>query len=149
MNKYKSDIDYTLNRFLSAQQNIYPQVIKELHNANKTTHWMWFIFPQIEGLGHSSTAKYYSIRNMDETKEYLAHPVLGERLLECSNIILNINGKTVDDVFGYPDNMKLKSCMTLFNFVAPEQKVFADVLKKYFAGKPDEQTIAILQKMMS
>ena len=110
---------------------------------------MWFIFPQIEGLGHSLTAKYYSIKNIEEAKEYVTHPVLGKRLLECSNIILNMNSKTADDIFGYPDNMKLKSCMTLFNYVSPGEKVFGDVLKKYFAGKPDEQTISILQKMVN
>src|ERR1035437_8972499 len=138
-----------LNRFLSAQQNIYPEVLKELRNAKKTTHWMWFIFPQIEGLGHSSTAKYYSIKTpdsyRDEAKEYITHPILGKRLLECSNIVLNINGKSADDIFGYPDNLKLRSSMTLFNFVTPEHKVFAEVLKKYFSGKQDEQTLSILQ----
>ena len=107
---------------------------------------MWFIFPQIEGLGHSTTAKYYSIKSIEEAKEYLAHPILGARLVECSNILLDINGKSADEIFGYPDNMKLRSSMTLFNFVAPEQKVFADVLKKYFDGEPDEKTLSILQK---
>jgi uncharacterized protein (DUF1810 family) len=139
-------IDTTLNRFLSAQQPIYPQVLKELNNGKKTTHWMWFIFPQIEGLGSSSTAKFYSIKSIEEAKEYLAHPVLGKRLLECSETILQIEGKTADEIFGYPDDMKLRSSMTLFNFITPKQKVFADVLKKYFGGDPDEQTISILQK---
>jgi len=138
-------MDNTLNRFLSAQQPIYPQVLKELRNGKKTTHWMWYIFPQIEGLGHSSTAKYYSIKTIEEAKEYITHPILGARLLECSKIILEIKNKTADDIFGYPDNAKLKSSMTLFNFVTPEHKVFADVLKKYFAGKQDEQTLSILQ----
>ena len=139
--------DITLNRFLSAQQLIYPQVLKELRNGKKTSHWMWFIFPQIEGLGHSSTAKYYSIKTIEEAKEYLTHPILGKRLLECSNIILEIQNKTADEIFGYPDTAKLKSSMTLFNFLAPDQKVFAAVLKKYFAGEQDEQTLSILQKM--
>jgi uncharacterized protein (DUF1810 family) len=106
---------------------------------------MWFIFPQIEGLGHSPTAKYYSIKTIDEAKEYLIHPVLGKRLLECSNIIAGIENKTADEIFGYPDTMKLRSCMTLYNFIAPEQKVFADVLKKYFNGEEDEQTLSILK----
>lgn len=141
--------DKTLTRFIQAQQNVYPQVLKELRNGKKTTHWIWFIFPQIEGLGHSSTAKYYSIKTIEEAKKYITHPILGKRLLECSNIILNINGKSADDIFGYPDNLKLRSSMTLFNFVAPEHKVFAGVLQKYFAGEPDEQTISILQKMKS
>ncbi len=139
------NINNTLNRFLEAQQNIYPQVVKELRNGKKTSHWMWFIFPQIEGLGHSPTAKYYSIKTIDEAKEYLIHPVLGKRLLECSNIIAGIENKTADEIFGYPDTMKLRSCMTLFNFIAPEQKVFADVLKKYFNGEEDEQTLSILK----
>lgn len=107
---------------------------------------MWFIFPQVEGLGHSPTAKYYSIKSIEEGKEYLAHPVLGKRLTECANILLNINSKPADEIFGYPDNLKLKSCMTLFNYVAPEQKVFADVLQKYFTGTKDEKTLSILQK---
>lgn len=143
--------DNTLNRFLSAQQNIYPQVLKELRNGKKTSHWMWFIFPQIEGLGHSPTAKYYSIKTpdsyRDEAKEYIAHPILGTRLLECSNIILKIENKTADEIFGYSDTAKLKSSMTLFNCVTPDRKVFTAVLKKYFAGEQDEQTLSILQKM--
>ncbi len=108
---------------------------------------MWFIFPQIEGLGQSSTAKYYSIKSIDETKQYLAHPILGKRLLECSSILLNINGKTVEEILGYPDNLKLKSCITLFKFVYPENKIFTDVLNKYFADEEDYRTISILQKM--
>ncbi len=139
------NINNTLNRFLKVQQTIYPQVLKELQSGKKTSHWMWFIFPQIEGLGHSPTAKYYSIKTIDEAKEYLIHPVLGKRLLECSNIIAGIENKTADEIFGYPDTMKLRSCMTLFNFIAPEQKVFADVLKKYFNGEEDEQTLSILK----
>lgn len=136
--------DFNLTRFLSAQQSIYPQVLKELRNGEKTSHWMWLIFPQIEGLGHSATAKYYSIKSIEEAKEYIEHPILGVRLLECSNILLNINSKTADDIFGYPDNLKLKSCMTLFNVIAPEQKVFADVLKKYFDEEHDQKTLDIL-----
>jgi uncharacterized protein (DUF1810 family) len=143
-NKF-SEIDNDLRRFLQAQQNIYPQVLKELQSGKKTSHWMWFIFPQIERLGHSSTGKYYSIKTIDEAKEYLIHPVLGKRLLECSNIIAGIENKTADEIFGYPDTMKLRSCMTFFNFIAPEQKVFADVLKKYFNGEEDEQTLSILK----
>lgn len=137
--------DIPLTRFLTAQQPIYPQVLKELQNGKKTTHWMWFIFPQIEGLGHSPTAKYYSIKNSAEAKEYLAHPVLGKRLLGCSNIILKIKDKSADEIFGYPDNMKLQSCMTLFNFIAPEQKIFDDVLQKYFAAEKDKKTLDILK----
>ena len=135
----------TLKRFVEAQQNIFPEVLKELQNAKKITHWMWFIFPQIEGLGHSSTAKYYSIKNIDEAKKYVADPVLGKRLLECSNILLSIEGKSADDILGYPDNGKLKSSMTLFNFVAPEEKIFEDVLQKYFSGEEDKRTIDLVK----
>jgi len=141
------DPDNTLNRFLSAQEDVYPHVLKELRNGKKTTHWMWFTFPQIDGLGHSSTAKYYSIKGIEEAKEYIAHPVLGKRLLECAGILLNTNGRSADEIFGSPDNMKLRSCMTLFNFIAPEQKVFADVLKKYFGGEKDERSIALLNNL--
>ena len=144
---FKMSHHINLNRFISAQETIYPLVIKELQNGKKTSHWMWFIFPQIEGLGQSSTAKYYSIKSINEAKEYIDHPILGKRLLECSNIILKIGCGSVEDIFGYPDYLKLKSCMTLFNYAAPKQKVFADVLNKYFAGEQDEQTISILQKM--
>ena len=133
-----------LQRFLSAQESIYRQVVQELRDGKKTSHWMWFIFPQMEGLGQSSTAKYYSIKNIDEAKNYLAHPVLGARLLECTNILLQINSKTADEIFGYPDNMKLRSSMTLFNYIDPAQNVFADVLEKYFKGEPDQRTLAIL-----
>ena len=108
---------------------------------------MWFIFPQIEGLGHSSTAKYYSIKSIKEAKEYIDHPVLGKRILECSNIILNTEGKTANAIFGYPDDLKLRSCMTLFNYVAPEHKVFADVLQKYFGGEEDQKTLEILKDL--
>ena len=139
--------DTNLSRFLSAQQSIYPQAVKELQSGKKTSHWMWFIFPQIEGLGHSSTAKFYSIKSIGEAKEYIAHPMLGRRLMECAHILLDVNGKTADEIFGYPDNLKLRSCMTLFNYVAPDQKVFAAVLEKYFKGEPDQQTISILQSM--
>ncbi len=141
--------DKNINRFLSAQQDIYPHVINELQNGKKTSHWMWFIFPQIEGLGSSPTSIKYAIKNIEEAKEYLNHPILGKRLLECTNIIAQTENKTADEIFGYPDTMKLRSCLTLFNFIAPEQKVFADVLKKYFNGEEDEQTLSILQKIRS
>lgn len=137
-------MSYHLNRFIEAQEKIYPQVLKELRNGKKTSHWMWFIFPQIEGLGHSSTAKYYSIKSIEAAKEYLEHPILGKRLLECSNILLHIDGKTANEIFGYPDDLKLRSCMTLFNYIAPGEKVFTTVIEKYFTGKEDEKTASIL-----
>lgn len=138
--------DDTLNRFIDAQENVYPQVLRELKKGKKSSHWMWFIFPQIDGLGFSSTAKYYSIKGIEEAKAYIAHPVLGKRLLECSDIVLKTEGRSADDFFGYPDNLKLKSSMTLFNFVNPGNKIFGEVIKKYFSGQPDEQTLSLLQK---
>jgi uncharacterized protein (DUF1810 family) len=135
----------SLNRFIEAQDKIYAQVVKELQRGRKTSHWMWFIFPQIDGLGLSSTAKYYSIKNIEEAKEYLAHPVLGKRLIECANLVLQVNDKTANDIFGYPDDMKLRSSMTLFNLVAPEQNYFSEVLERYFAGNPDQRTLSLIK----
>ena len=140
-------IDNNLLRFLEAQQSNYSNVVKELQIGKKTTHWMWFIFPQIDGLGNSTTAKYYSIKTIEEAKEYLMHPILGKRLLECTNIIAGIENKTAVEIFGSIDTIKLRSCTTLFNFIAPEQKVFADVLKKYFNDEKDEQTLSILKNV--
>lgn len=139
--------DTGINRFIRAQENIYPQVVNELQNGKKTSHWMWFIFPQIEGLGFSSTSKYYSIKTIAEAKEYVMHPVLGKRLLECSTILLNIEGKSAESIFGYPDNLKLQSSMTLFSFTSPESTVFLNVLNKYFNNKKDQKTLDILKTM--
>jgi uncharacterized protein (DUF1810 family) len=139
--------DTGINRFIRAQENIYPQIVNELQNGKKTSHWMWFIFPQIEGLGFSSTSKYYSIKTIAEAKEYVMHPVLGKRLLECSTILLNIEGKSAESIFGYPDNLKLQSSMTLFSFTSPESTVFLNVLNKYFNNKKDQKTLDILKSM--
>ena len=139
--------DTGINRFIRAQENIYPQVVNELQNGKKTSHWMWFIFPQIEGLGFSSTSKYYSIKTIAEAKEYVMHPVLGKRLLECSTILLKIEGKSAESIFGYPDNLKLQSSMTLFSFTSPESTVFLNVLNKYFKNKKDQKMLDILKLM--
>jgi uncharacterized protein (DUF1810 family) len=139
--------DTDINRFIMAQENVYLRVINELQHDKKTSHWMWFIFPQIEGLGFSSTSKYYSIKTFEEAKEYLIHPVLGKRLVECSNILLNIQGKSAERIFGYPDNLKLQSSMTLFSFISPEATVFLNVLDKYFNSEKDQKTLDILKSM--
>lgn len=139
--------DNSLHRFIDAQEKVYPRVLNELRNGEKTSHWMWYIFPQIAGLGLSDTAKYYSIHSIQEAKDYLSHTLLGKRLLECSTLLLNINGKTANDILGSPDDIKLRSSMTLFNFIARDQKVFAGMLQKYFSGKPDEKTLTILQRL--
>ena len=135
------DDKYELSRFLKAQENIYGTVLSELRSGWKQSHWMWFIFPQIEGLGESPVSQRYAISSLDEAGEYLKHPVLGARLLECSKIILFLEGRTALDIFGRPDDLKLKSSMTLFSCVPDTDPVFKAVLKKYFRGSVDSRTI--------
>jgi uncharacterized protein (DUF1810 family) len=133
-----------LARFLSAQEKVYSSVLAELRSGAKQTHWMWFIFPQIEGLGHSPTARYYSIKNREEALRYLNHPILGARLLECAKIVLAVNGRSALEIFGPPDDMKLRSSMTLFGCVADSQTEFSRVLDKYFEGQRDQRTLDLL-----
>lgn len=135
---------YDLSRFLRAQETIYESVLAELGNGRKQSHWMWFIFPQIEGLGYSSTSKYYSIKSMEEAREYLKHPLLGSRLLKCAETVLAIKGKTALEIFGSPDDIKLRSSMTLFACATESETVFVRVLEKYFDGKPDKRTQTLL-----
>ena len=135
---------YNLNRFISAQEGVFESVLAELSSGQKRTHWMWFIFPQIDGLGQSTTSRYYSIKSSDEARQYLKHPILGARLLKCAELLLTIEGKSAAEIFGFPDNQKLKSSMTLFACVTDSEPVFAQVLKKYFDGKQDEKTIYLL-----
>ena len=135
---------YDLDRFISAQEGIYESVLAELQNGEKRSHWMWFIFPQIDGLGFSATTKYYSIKNKEEARHYLNHPVLGPRLLQCTELLLAIEGKSVREIFDFPDDKKLKSSMTLFARVSDPDSVFAHVLEKYFGGERDERTTSLL-----
>ncbi len=137
---------YDLNRFISAQDKVYARVLTELKNGRKRSHWMWYIFPQLDGLAQSTTSKYYAIKSREEAIAYLNHPVLGARILECANTILAIEGKTVSEIFGYPDDRKLKSSMTLFSDVASDS-VFARVLDKYFQGERDDRTLQLLEKL--
>ena len=137
---------FDLNRFLSAQEEIYDRVLAELKNGQKRSHWMWYIFPQIEGLGQSTTSKYYAIKSREEAIAYLNHPVLGSRLLECANTVLVIEGKTASEILGYPDDRKLKSSMTLFSDVATDS-VFIRVLDKYFQSARDDRTLQLLKKL--
>jgi len=134
---------YDLNRFIRAQDPIFVSVLAELRTGRKRTHWMWFIFPQIEGLGYSSTSRYYSIKSEAEARQYLNHPVLGARLVQCAEIILSLEGLSAEEIFGYPDVMKLQSSMTLFACAAEPESVFVRVLDKYFGGKRDQKTLAI------
>jgi len=133
-------------RFLQAQEGVYQKVVSELKNGKKRTHWMWFIFPQIEGPGKSPVSQYYAIRNLEEAQKYLSHPVLGERLKECTRILLDLEGLAAEDIFGYPDNLKLKSSLTLFALVAGPDSIFERALKKFFSGKKDDLTLEILRE---
>jgi uncharacterized protein (DUF1810 family) len=137
---------YNLHRFVEAQQSVYSRVCEELRQGRKSTHWMWFVFPQIEGLGHSSMARRFAISSIEEARAYLAHPVLGARLRECTRLVCSISGKTIHDIFGSPDDMKFRSSMTLFARAAEEGSVFDEALRKYFGGEPDDRT---LQKLSS
>ena len=134
-----------LSRFLKAQQYDYDQALKEIRSSRKRSHWMWYIFPQIQGLGFSSTAQYYAIRDLDEAKEYLAHPVLGERLKEISSALLELEGLSASEIFGYPDDLKLRSSMTLFRLADLDCDIFEKVLEKYYDGKPDDRTVNIIR----
>ena len=144
-NNTENSSDLNLNRFVAAQEKLYETVITELKNGNKQTHWMWFIFPQIDGLGNSTYAKLYAIKSIEEAKAYLNHPLLGARLLECSQILLTIKNKSANDILGFPDYVKLQSCMTLFSLIFPLEKIFTEVLAKYYDSKKDNKTIEILK----
>ena len=133
-----------LDRFLDAQRGDYAAALAEVRRGRKTSHWMWYIFPQIAGLGQSSTARYYSIRDLEEAREYYAHPVLGQRLREISGALLDLRGSDPVAVFGGIDSMKLKSSMTLFAVAAPDDPLFQQVLDKYYGGEQDVLTLRIL-----
>ena len=132
-----------LSRFLKAQEHDYEQALKEIRSGRKRSHWMWYIFPQIQGLGFSPTAQYYAIRDLQEARDYLAHPVLGARLKEISAALLDLDGLSASEIFGYPDDLKLRSSMTLFRLADLNEPVFLEVLEKYYDGKPDDRTVDI------
>lgn len=134
-----------LNRFLEAQQNTYPTALEEIKNGKKASHWMWFIFPQIVGLGFTDYNIFYAIKDMNEAISYLQHPILGHRLIEISNELLKIENKTAQEIMGKPDTKKLKSCMTLFSVLPNTDSVFKSVLDKFYQGETDEKTIALLK----
>ena len=137
-------IDDDLNRFVEAQARVRPQVVAELTAGRKETHWIWFVFPQIAGLGHSFTAQRYAIGSLDAARRYLDHPVLGERLRECAEAVLAVEGRTATQILGSPDDLKLRSCATLFAAVAPAGSVFERLLTKYYDGEKDERTLRLL-----
>jgi uncharacterized protein (DUF1810 family) len=133
----------SLDRFVSAQDGVYPDALAELRAGRKRTHWMWFVFPQFAGLGSSPTAQRYAIDSLDEARAYLAHPVLGPRLRECAAALLAVEGRSAEDIFGYPDDLKLRSSMTLFAQIAEDPAVFTAVLDRYYDG-PDERTVELI-----
>ena len=129
-----------LERFINAQENSYQIALKEIQNGEKRSHWMWFIFPQIDGLGLSSISKEYSIKNQQEAQNYLNHNILGKRLIEITNTLMKIEQKSARSIFGYPDDFKLKSSMTLFKIISSNNDIFSDVLVKYFNGEVCDYT---------
>ncbi|MDR5838764.1 DUF1810 domain-containing protein [Caballeronia sp. LZ034LL] len=135
---------YDLQRFVDAQASVIEDVRAELAAGRKRTHWMWFVFPQIEGLGHSAMAQRYAIASRDEARAYLAHPVLGARLVELTRLVNGVQGRGVDAIFGYPDDLKFHSSMTLFARTADDPTVFDEALRRYFEGRADEATLARL-----
>ena len=139
------DDPFDLQRFVDAQAPVYERVRAELKKGRKQSHWMWFIFPQIAGLGHSAMAQRYAISSLDEAKAYLVHSVLGRRLLECTRLMIQVEGKTAYDILGSPDDMKFHSCLTLFARAAPQEEIFMDALEKYFGGAEDQGTVARLR----
>lgn len=135
---------FNLQRFVDAQDDVYEEVLAELSQGRKTTHWMWFVFPQLRALGHSVTAHYYGIASAEEARAYLQHPVLGSRLRECVDCLLALNIANPHVIFGSPDDMKLRSCLTLFGAVAPDEPHFGDALRKFYPDGPDEKTLQLL-----
>jgi len=135
---------YHLGRFVEAQQGDFERALAEVAGGRKRSHWMWYVFPQFDGLAFSSTSKYYAIKSLDEARAYLAHPVLGPRLLQCAEAALRVEGKSATEIFGSPDDLKLRSCATLFARVAPPGSVFERLLDKYYGGEPDRKTLGLL-----
>ena len=139
--EYSDNDPHDLKRFVDAQSSDYARALEEIQAGRKRSHWMWYVFPQIDGLGFSSTTKRYAIKSLDEAKAYLEHPTLGPRLIEIAEAAVNVTGRSATEVFGSPDDMKLKSCATLFASVTPPDSVFARLLDRYFEGECDRKTI--------
>lgn len=135
---------HNLQRFVDAQADVYSRVVTELTAGRKRSHWIWFIFPQLRGLGTSATSIRYAISSRTEAEAYLGHSVLGPRLRECTSLVNRIEGSTIAEIFGYPDDLKFRSSMTLFANVTHDNRVFLDALEKYFAGEQDTRTLELL-----
>lgn len=138
------DDPFDLQRFVDAQDRVYDRVLAELRAGAKRSHWIWFIFPQLSGLGSSSTAKLFGIESVEEARALLAHPVLGPRLRECTRLVASIEGRSVEEVFGWPDNLKVRSSMTLFAQATDDNADFLGVLEKFYAGQQDTRTLDLL-----
>jgi len=139
-----SDDPFDLQRFIDAQNPVYAAVCSELRAGHKTSHWMWFVFPQIQGLGHSYMATQYAISSLEEAKAYLRHPVLRDRLLECTALVNDVQGRSIQQILGYPDDLKFRSSMTLFAQADPSITIFNNALTKYFGGQSDRATLDLL-----
>lgn len=135
---------FHLRRFVDVQEGVYPAVVRELKAGRKRSHWMWYIFPQLAGLGSSAMARKYAISSGDEARAYSSHPVLGARLRECTGLVLAVEGRAIDQIFGFPDHLKFQSCMTLFAHCAADATLFHAALEEYFAGKADQCTLRAL-----
>jgi len=135
---------YNLARFVQAQEEDYGQALSEITSGRKQSHWMWYVFPQFDGLGFSPTSRMYSIKSIAEAQAYLAHPILGRRLVECAEATLGIVDRSVEDIFGSPDDMKLRSCATLFASISPEGSVFHRIIDRFFHGEHDAKTLRLL-----
>ena len=140
----RSNDPHDLQRFVEAQNPVIERVFEELREGRKRSHWMWFVFPQLRGLGRSEIAIRFAIYSRDEAAAYLKHPLLGPRLADCTRLVTAVESRSIERIFGYPDNLKFHSSMTLFGDVAPENRVFHVALEKYFAGTSDERTLALL-----
>lgn len=141
---HNTDDPYDLRRFLQAQHKDYERALSEIIQGKKRSHWMWYIFPQIDGLAWSATSKYYAIKSIEEAKAYLDHPVLGSRLLECAEAVVRVEERSATEIFGSPDDVKLRSCATLFASVLPPGSVFDRLLDKYYGGERDPKTLQLL-----
>jgi len=135
---------YDLDRFVQAQQGDYDRALSEIRRGRKASHWMWYVFPQYDGLGASAMSTHYAIKSVAEAEAYLRHPLLGARLVECAEAVLGLGGRSATAVFGSPDDMKLRSCATLFAHVSPPGSVFERLLEQYFGGKRDDKTLRLL-----
>jgi uncharacterized protein (DUF1810 family) len=142
-----ADDPYHLDRFVAAQGRVMDEVFAELRAGQKRSHWMWFVFPQLRGLGTSSMAEIFGIASLEEARSYLAHPVLGPRLRECCTLLLAVPDRTAHDILGSPDDLKFRSCLSLFALAAPQETLFRDCLERFYGGGMDARTVALCGTM--